>query len=205
MGQGDSRQKLRAKVPASGIIQLWHPKRQQTAMTVLYLDGDQSGDQRQEHHFLSVPALLAIHFYFAFQFPPLPAILHENLGRRDKRHMIHRSSSRLNIEIGGQAKAAAASACFSTVFTPHLSVHPSKSPVSWYVEQMRRREQSSKGGELSVSEAGMWSASFSKGHRTVPFCSLLSQFLLKGTRAQAHGILSWLSYSPHTIPMCCKY
>ena len=82
----------------------------------LYLDGDEPGDQGQEHHFLSVPALPAIDFDFAFQLPPLPAVLHENLGRH------HTACAPLppspafppNSTTGGQGREAA-SAAFPTV------------------------------------------------------------------------------------------
>lgn len=49
----------------------------------MYLNGYQSNNEREENHFFSIPALLAIHFYFAFQFPSLATVTHENLKKRN--------------------------------------------------------------------------------------------------------------------------
>lgn len=64
---------------------------------ILYLDGNQSNNQGQEHHFLSIPALFAIDFDSAFQFPPLSAVLHENLGRRRQRALRFRCPHPLSL------------------------------------------------------------------------------------------------------------
>lgn len=64
---------------------LWQQQRQHTAVPIPYLDGNEPDYQRQEHHLFSVPALFAVYLYPAFQFPPLSAILHENLERRHQR------------------------------------------------------------------------------------------------------------------------
>lgn len=45
-----------------------------------YLDGEELSDEGQENHFLAVPHLLAVHLNAPPQLPPLPSVLHEDLG-----------------------------------------------------------------------------------------------------------------------------
>lgn len=58
----------------------WATTPGKTPTMPLYLDGNEPNYEGQEDRFFSIPALFTVHFYFALQFPPLPAILHENLG-----------------------------------------------------------------------------------------------------------------------------
>lgn len=123
------------KGPQQWVTQSWHQKWQQTAVTIQYLDGNESNDQGQEHHLLSIPALFAVYFYFAFQFPPLSAILHENLGRRHQTalmfHCPHLSSFPKHQDLKGPSikqlllfPAAASSLHL-------LSIHSSRLPGLW--------------------------------------------------------------------------
>lgn len=73
--RGFAQKSMGWRVPTQG-----HQARQQKATRPLYLDGNEPNDEGQKDCFFAIPALFAIHFYFALQFPPLPAILHENLG-----------------------------------------------------------------------------------------------------------------------------
>lgn len=67
---------------ASGILLMVHEKAGSWLLHA-YLNGDQSNNEREENHLFSIPALLAIHFYFAFQFPSLATVTHENLKKKN--------------------------------------------------------------------------------------------------------------------------
>lgn len=76
-------------IPSTGWIWVrsWSPTRSRccSPRRTPYLDGEELGDERQENHLLAVPHLLAVHLDAPPQLPPLPPVLHEDLGK-EQRH-----------------------------------------------------------------------------------------------------------------------
>jgi hypothetical protein len=86
----------------------------------LYLDGNEPNYEGQENCLFSIPALFAIDFYFAFQFPSLPTILHENLEQRQQTTlMFHGPHIPFpNTKIRGRGNNATVAPPLSAILTP---------------------------------------------------------------------------------------
>ena len=102
-------------------IQLWQQQRQHATVLIPYLDGNEPDYQWQEHHFFSIPALFAVYLYPAFQFPPLSAILHENLGRRHQRVLRFHCPHPPPLQTPGSKRQVKTAAALPLLQRPHAT------------------------------------------------------------------------------------